>query len=195
MILTSDTSPIRVDFLPAEATRLPGRLGMTLAPGKVGGGESGSWSRDLAQDLSRLREVYDAKHLVTLMEADELGAYGIGDLLERARAVGLAVLHAPIPDGGTPPSPHATVGLVGRIVGALARGDTVVVHCLGGLGRTGTIAACTLVGLGHGPDDAIARVRSARPRTVETPSQARFVVEFAAVARGRFGHAPSPAES
>ena len=31
---TSQWHPIRVDFLPPEAFELPGRLGMTFAPGK-----------------------------------------------------------------------------------------------------------------------------------------------------------------
>ena len=31
---TSTTDPIRVDFVPADVTGLPGRIGMTFAPGK-----------------------------------------------------------------------------------------------------------------------------------------------------------------
>lgn len=186
MALTSQSSPLRVDFLPSSETGLEGRLGMTLAPGKQGKGVSGPWARDLDVDLACLRDEHEATRLVTLMEAEELSRFGIGDLVTRAGAAGLDVIHAPIVDGGVPPSPEAVVGLVGRLIGAMARRETVVVHCLGGLGRTGTVAACTLVGLGHDAERAIRVVREARSGTVENDRQAAFVASFARVARGRF---------
>jgi ADP-ribosyl-[dinitrogen reductase] hydrolase len=55
----------------------------------------------------------------------------------------------------------------------LKRGADVVVHCRGGLGRAGTIAARLLVELGMDPKKAIATVRSARPGAVETSDQER----------------------
>ncbi len=53
-------------------------------------------------------------------------------------------------------------------------------HCLAGLGRTGTIAACCLVASGRSPADAIRAVRAARPGSVQNPAQEAFVVAFAA---------------
>jgi len=49
------------------------------------------------------------------------------------------------------------------------------VHCRGGLGRSGMIAARMLVELGTPADEAIARVRSARPGAVETSEQVAYV--------------------
>ena len=62
---TSESHPIRVDFLPPEALKLPGRLGMTFAPGKK---VEGRWERDLETDLQRLKEEYHAEVLVSLMD-------------------------------------------------------------------------------------------------------------------------------
>jgi protein-tyrosine phosphatase len=76
----------------------------------------------------------------------------------------------------------ATVTLVEGIVGHMRRGETVVVHCRGGLGRSGTIAACCLVATGRDPVEAIRMVRKARPGAVEVESQVDFVKRFA---RGR----------
>jgi ADP-ribosyl-[dinitrogen reductase] hydrolase len=56
-----------------------------------------------------------------------------------------------------------------------------VVHCKGGLGRAGTIAAKLFIELGHSPDDAVRRVRAARPGAIETPSQRDYVLAQRAV--------------
>ena len=57
-------------------------------------------------------------------------------------------------------------------------GAEVVIHCLGGLGRTGTIAARILVEFGIEADDAIKAVREARPGAIETVGQAEYVRKF-----------------
>jgi ADP-ribosyl-[dinitrogen reductase] hydrolase len=64
---------------------------------------------------------------------------------------------------------------------SLCGGHDVLVHCRGGLGRAGTIAARLLVELGMEPAEAIARVRAVRPGAIETPEQERFVRERVAV--------------
>ena len=49
--------------------------------------------------------------------------------------------------------------------------STVVVHCRGGLGRSGMFAASVLVALGRPARKAIEAVREAREGTIETPDQ------------------------
>ena len=51
----------------------------------------------------------------------------------------------------------------------------VLVHCRGGLGRAGTIAARLLVELGMDPTKAIVSVRAARPDTIENCNQENYV--------------------
>ena len=63
---------------------------------------------------------------------------------------------------------------------ARASGD-VVVACMGGVGRTGTVAACALVRAGSTARQAIDAVRALRhPTAVETEAQERFVRRYAA---------------
>jgi protein-tyrosine phosphatase len=58
---------------------------------------------------------------------------------------------------------------------------------MGGLGRSGTVAACFLIGAGMSADEAIAAVRTARgPRALETAAQENFVVTFASATRRRY---------
>jgi ADP-ribosyl-[dinitrogen reductase] hydrolase len=54
----------------------------------------------------------------------------------------------------------------------------LVIHCKGGLGRTGVVAARLLIELGETPNAALARVRAARPGAVETPEQEDYVLNL-----------------
>jgi Cyclin-dependent kinase inhibitor 3 (CDKN3) len=179
MKLTSETNPIRVDFLPKEAHRLPGKLGLTIAPGKAGPGLTGDWDRQLDEDLVRLRDFYRANVLVTLLEDLEMKRIGIPNLLERAARSGFETFWYPIPDVSVPDSIGHSAELVRAILDRLATRRVVVIHCLGGLGRSGTIAACCLVARGTEPDEAIEIVREARPGAVQNEAQETFVRRFA----------------
>ena len=55
----------------------------------------------------------------------------------------------------------------------------MLVHCRGGLGRAGTIAARLLIELGIEPATAIERVRAVRPGAIETRAQEEYVLNIA----------------
>jgi len=50
-------------------------------------------------------------------------------------------------------------------------GGRILVHCRGGLGRAGTVAARILIELGHPGAEAVELVRRARPGAIETRDQ------------------------
>ena len=58
---------------------------------------------------------------------------------------------------------------------AVERGTGVVVHCVGGTGRTGTVVACALRLLGCSADESIATVQTHRPKWPESPWQEGLV--------------------
>jgi protein-tyrosine phosphatase len=62
---------------------------------------------------------------------------------------------------------------------ALQAGEKIVVHCVGGLGRSGMAAAALLKARGVDADVAIEVVRTARSqRALETAIQKQFVRDF-----------------
>jgi protein-tyrosine phosphatase len=179
MTRTSLSHPIRVDFLPPDALQLPGRLGLTFAPGKKQHGMTGHWDRDLDTDLARLRTVHGTDVLVSLIESHEFVALHIAELRERAPAHRIEMLWYPIADNSVPASITDLGKIVIRIVTALAAGRTVVIHCMGGLGRTGLVAAaCLLATTSLSPREAMAIVRGARPGAIESLAQEQYVETF-----------------
>jgi protein-tyrosine phosphatase len=158
---------------------------MTFAPGKKALGVAGQWDRDLDADLERLVSEYGASVLVSLLDEREYAEFGITDLPIAARKYGLEFLSLPIQDGGIPPSVSEAMAFVPQILDRLLTEETVVVHCRGGLGRTGLIAACCLTTVGHEARQAIAMVRTARPKAIENARQEAFIVEFASEWRRR----------
>ena len=177
MTRTSATHPIHVDWLPDYLTA-PGRLGLTFAPGKrCASGTGPPWWRELAPDLARLRQHHRVDTLVCLMEPAEMAHVGIPSLrvVAAAREARLEHLAFPIRDLSVP-TLHVARGVLDELHGKVDAGRRVVVHCLGGLGRTGTVVGCYLVEIGMTPMDALRMLAAVRgPRCPETVEQATFV--------------------
>ena len=89
--------------------------------------------------------------------------------------------HLPIEDGRPPGRDFENAWAVAgeALRDRLRAGFDVLVHCKGGLGRAGTVAARLLVELGARPDDAIRLVREARRHAIETPAQEAHLAQCA----------------
>jgi len=171
MIKTSQTDPLQIAAVDVAAGL--GRIGVTFAPGKH---DPGRWARDLGADLDAIVS-WPARALVTLIEAHEFDLLKIRDLGVEARRRGLDWRHLPIRDVGIPgPAFEAAWLAESEVLRArLYEGQNIVVHCRGGLGRAGMIAARLLVESGVDPEAAMARVRAVRPGAIETPAQEDWV--------------------
>jgi NAD-dependent deacetylase len=180
---TSLTYPLRVEFLKSEEFPVLRNLGMTFAPGKKQPDAiTGAWDRDLEVDLKRLVEDFRTDTLVSVMEPHEFDALKISALGSSCPKYGIEWLTFSVVDGSVPESPEGFEGFVTEIVRRLEEGKRVVIHCKGGLGRTGLTAACVIIAASDGdvsPDQAMRMVRRARAGTIENPRQEAFVASFA----------------
>ena len=172
---TSLTHPLRVDAVGAPGG---GLIGMTFCPGKVQAhGQTGAWDRDLALDLDAI-QAWGAAAVVTLVEGWELDRHRVPMLGVEVQARGMEWHHLPIVDADVPRAPFdAGWSAAGPVLRAhLQAGRRIVLHCLGGLGRTGTVAALLLAELGEDPATAVSAVRLARPGALETLAQTRYAL-------------------
>ena len=110
--------------------------------------------------VTKLRSYLDAgiTHFIDLTDNHELVPYADA-LTEECRTRPQVVKHTrlPIPDMGVP-SVARMREILDLIDASLERGETVYVHCWGGVGRTGTVIGCHLVRRGLSGDEALARV-------------------------------------
>jgi protein-tyrosine phosphatase len=170
----SENSPLHIAEVRLEQGE--GSLGLTLCPGKKDVGRN--WNRDLGTDLQAIR-AWGATTVVTLIEDHEFRLLRIESLADEVRALGMNWIHLPIVDVRIPDSrfEDAWVSDGPKLHDRLDAGEKILIHCRGGLGRTGLVAGRILVERGCAPKNAIQRIRSVRPHAIETSEQERYVMK------------------
>lgn len=118
--------------------------------------------------------------VLSLVEDDEMSLYGVTGLADGLARYNLRHLRYPIVDREPPTDLAATRALCEKLLRLLGEGERLLIHCIGGWGRSGTIAAALLIHEGHDADQAIALVRAARhPFCVQTAAQEDFLRTYA----------------
>jgi ADP-ribosyl-[dinitrogen reductase] hydrolase len=170
---TSETSPLQI----AEVQTGPstGIIGMTICPGKVDAARR--WNRDLCMDTEDIT-TWGASTVVTLIEDHEFRLLGVKDMERHVHDCGMKWLHLPITDVSVPDQRFEdawkTAGAeIHRLLNA---GERILIHCRGGLGRTGLVAGRILVERGVQPKEAIRQIRAVRPHAIETREQEAYVM-------------------
>ena len=136
---------------------IPGRFAAGEYPGAKDPAEAAPKVEALLK--SGINHFIDLTGLNTRGQPDNLTPYS--DIAqEQSHRLGLSVdweQHT-IVDGSIPASPWHMARILDAIDATLADGKTIYLHCLGGVGRTGTVVGCWLVRHGHTGDAALSRV-------------------------------------
>lgn len=155
---------------------LPGRVFRSPMPFSV---------YDPEGDLVRQFKANGVSVVFLLAEQDECLRKAGCDLRFLYGHEGFAVVHQPIPNYGVP-SDTELEAMVTEAVERARSGHNIAIHCLGGMGRTGTVlAGMAVLALGMAGDEAIAWVRRYIPHAVETEEQERVVARLAARSAAR----------
>ena len=206
---TSNTHPLRIDTInlmdvPAMVG-IPGSMGLTFCPGKVHKGIYGKWDRDLESDIDVIQK-WGANIWVNTMEFADMVSVGIDpeefEISIRRKIPNICYIHFPIVDGSIPDFASSIYWqncLSPELQNHLRDGKKILIHCRGGLGRTGTIAARLLVDLcigcdgidgtcGISAEDAISIVRKCRNGAIENSIQENWISSGSGIDEEGYGN-------
>lgn len=139
-----------------------------LVPGRLAGCPMPGAMLPLDHDLGLLRTV-GVTVLVNLTEKP---------MIQTAiPAHGLRTLHMGVEDRNAPPLMWMKMLLV-KIDRLIRQGEVVAVHCLAGLGRTGTVLGAWLVREGLTAEEALRRLRAIEPGFVQSRVQEELLHEL-----------------
>ena len=146
-----------------------GRLGILPRP------RGGDWLGD--EILSLKSSGVDA--VVSLLERAEIEELDIAEEQALCEANGISFLSFPIPDRDVPPSGREALEFAGSVSNLLLSGESVVIHCRQGVGRSALMGACVMAVGGVPVGEAFERIEAARGcRVPDTPEQRQWVAQL-----------------
>jgi len=151
-----DTPEIRKDI----GTRVTGKLFTTRMPRGIDLKPTDPWPAVVSakhRSQGRTERGYFEEnvrdfainHVWVLVEPGEFKVIGSEGLLDYYRSLGIKVHHTPIVDFTAPAFEHEAKN-INDINIALMAGQNILVHCMGGTGRTGTVVVGAVSNLGIG---------------------------------------------
>lgn len=133
--------------------------------------------------LGSLKQLKDqgVTAVVTAISQQEMQAKNVGDLGDVAASLGMQWFHLPIEDDCVPDKAFQQGWQKNseKLHATLARGEKIAMHCMGGSGRTGLLAAHLLLERDWPLDKVIARVQALRPGAFKKADQIDYVRQLA----------------
>lgn len=172
----TQSKKLRLDYLKVPDSIIgTDKIALTLLPGRK------DMQRDLNKDLQVIKEA-QINNILTLITEEEMAKHGVPTLISDIKKTGINSYHIPIKDQGIPSSKEI-IRINQLIDDILNRNEKILIHCVGGLGRTGTIAALYLIEKTNSDyQKAIKTVRSCRSqRAIESKAQIELIEKFAIV--------------
>jgi protein-tyrosine phosphatase len=150
---------------------------LTIASLPVGGGtlalcpmpgRGGAYDADLRVVLG-----FGPGLVLSMTTAEEMSARSAARLGADLADHRVGWRHLPVADYGVPGADVDALwpGVVAETLAVLAGGGRVLVHCMGGCGRSGMVVLRLMLEAGEERQAALARLRAVRPCAVETDAQ------------------------
>ncbi len=144
-----------------------GRLGVVARP------RGGDWLEDEVQGWRAV----GVDQVVSLLTPDEVRELQLEEEERWCHEEGVGFRSLPIPDRGVPSALDPLAELVGAVMQAVESGESVVVHCRQGIGRSALVVASVMAAFGEEPARAFEKIASARGRPVPDTREQRDWVE------------------
>jgi ADP-ribosyl-[dinitrogen reductase] hydrolase len=173
---TSETHPLQIDWITSNL--FTGRIGITLCPGKYQPVSwSGGWNRNLEIDIDVIGDS-GSTVVVSLVEDNEMRVLGVQGLGKAILAREMEWIHIPFEDTTAPDYKWMQdFDLVApSILTSIKNGDSIVIHCKGGLSRAGTVVALLLCSMGMEVFSAIQLIRNVRSKNCINSIQQEFLI-------------------
>lgn len=166
---------LRIDYLkPVQDSKNVSirKIGLTILPGRKDRG------RILKEDLHTIQKE-GISHILSLITEQEYIQYGVTELKTEIPKLGMIQKQISILDQKVPSIEQMTE-IVEWMDSILIKDQKILIHCVGGLGRSGTVACAYLIWkFKMDAKSAIQTVRESRSeRAVESHEQIRFLEQW-----------------
>lgn len=140
----------------------------------------GTQAASLDEALATLKAA-GATAVITVMPDSELAENQVSDMSSRCAQQGLAWFHLPVADDSAPADDFESQWATqhDEVLARLNAGERIAIHCKGGSGRTGLIAAVLLTSLGLPLSQAKAQIQALRPKALQHPVHISWISQFA----------------
>ncbi|TGN19437.1 isochorismatase family protein [Leptospira idonii] len=166
---------LRIDFLKPSETKHPAlvqNIGLTILPGRKDRG------RVLEDDMEEMKK-QGITHVISLITEQEYADYGVSDMKSEYVNAGFLPHYLPTLDQRVPSLPELQKTIL-WMDEALQKQGKILIHCVGGLGRSGTLAAAYLMWKEKmNSKEAIQKIRESRSeRAIESREQEKFLSDL-----------------
>ena len=136
---------------------------------------------DLITSLKQLK-TQGVQAIVTALDCDEMVKAGVADLPVQSKALGMEWFNLPIEDDCAPDDLFAMQWqkVSPELHHIANQGGKLAMHCMGGSGRTGLLAANFLLEQGWDLETIKSEIQTLRPGAFRKPVQIEYVDKLAA---------------